>query len=118
MIFAFATIDPISFEVKLAVSNDEDLVKRLTNLKKADPGLSVYVALGGWTFNDPGPTATTFGDIARSEANTKKFTGSLISFMSTYNFDGVDLDVSYVFVSTLCPRSLSNRQSVHRRRPY
>jgi len=118
LIFAFATIDPISFEVKLAVSNDEDLVKRLTNLKKADPGLSVYVALGGWTFNDPGPTATTFGDIACSEANTKKFTGSLISFMSTYNFDGVDLDVSYVFVSTLCPRSLSNRQSVHRRRPY
>ncbi|KAL5327258.1 hypothetical protein ACEPPN_004952 [Leptodophora sp. 'Broadleaf-Isolate-01'] len=75
--------------------NDEDLVKRLTNLKKADPGLSVFVALGGWTFNDPGPTATTFGDIARSEANTKKFTSSLISFMSTYNFDGVDLDWEY-----------------------
>lgn len=93
--FAFATIDPVSFEVKLASSSDEDLVRRLTGLKAADPGLSVFVALGGWTFNDPGPTATTFGDIARSEANTKKFTNSLISFMSTYNFDGVDLDWEY-----------------------
>lgn len=103
--FAFATIDPISFEVKLAAPTDEDLVRRLTGLKAADPGLSVFVALGGWTFNDPGPTATTFGDIARSEANTKKFINSLISFMSTYNFDGVDLDVKGPLLYPSGPRA-------------
>jgi chitinase len=93
--FAFATIDPVSFEVKLAAPTDSDLVRRLTDLKIGDPGLKVYVAIGGWAFNDPGPTATTFSDIAGSETNTNKFTQSLIRFMSTYNFDGVDIDWEY-----------------------
>lgn len=93
--FAFATIDPVTFEVKLGAPTDADLAKRLTNLKLGDPGLQVYVAIGGWTFNDPGPTATTFSDIAGSDVNTKKFTDSLIRFMAQYNFDGVDLDWEY-----------------------
>jgi GH18 family chitinase len=49
----------------------------------------------GWTFNDPGPTATTFHDLAASTANQNKFFTSLTSFMSTYNFDGVDIDWEY-----------------------
>lgn len=52
-------------------------MKRLTDLKKADPDLKVFIAIGGWTFNDPGPTRTVFSDIARSEANQKKFIASL-----------------------------------------
>ncbi|TPX21792.1 hypothetical protein DIZ76_015755 [Coccidioides immitis] len=57
--------------------------------------LRVNIALGGWTFNDPGPTASTFSDLARSEENQKKCFKSLISFMATYDFDGVDLDWEY-----------------------
>lgn len=93
--FAFASINPTTFQVAPASGSDLEMYKRLTNLKRADPDLKVYIAIGGWTFNDPGPTATTFSDIARSEANTKKFTQSLVSFLSTYNFDGVDLDWEY-----------------------
>ncbi|GME48568.1 hypothetical protein CNMCM5793_006895 [Neofusicoccum parvum] len=93
--FAFATIDPVTFEVRPASSGDAELYRRLTALKRKDPGLKVFIALGGWTFNDPGPTATTFSDIARSEANQKAFFKSLISFMATYDFDGVDLDWEY-----------------------
>jgi chitinase len=71
------------------------LYRRLTDLKEFDPDLKVYIAIGGWTFNDPGqPTRTTFSDIAGSETNQRAFFASLISFMATYNFDGVDLDVS------------------------
>jgi chitinase len=55
----------------------------------------VFIAIGGWTFNDPGPTATTFSDIARSETNTNAFIKSLTSFMATYDFDGVDIDWEY-----------------------
>lgn len=93
--YAFASIDPQSFEVVSSLISDKEMYKRLTNLKRADPDLKVFIAIGGWTFNDPGATATTFSDIARSETNTKKFAKSLISFMSTYNFDGVDLDWEY-----------------------
>lgn len=93
--FAFATIDPKTFEVLPASSSDVKLYKRLTSLKQQDPDLKVMIAIGGWTFNDPGPTATTFSDIARSESAQKAFIKSLISMMSTYDFDGVDLDWEY-----------------------
>lgn len=93
--FAFATIDPETFEVRPASSGDKLLYNRVTSLKERDPDLKVLIAIGGWTFNDPGPTATTFSDIARSEKAQKAFIKSLVSFMSTYDFDGVDLDWEY-----------------------
>ncbi|GAB1214599.1 hypothetical protein ATERTT37_003763 [Aspergillus terreus] len=85
----------MTFEVGPANPNEASLMKRLTGLKKSQPSLRVNIAIGGWTFNDPGPTATVFSDLARSEANQKKFFKSLLSFMSTYGFDGVDIDWEY-----------------------
>lgn len=79
----------------MASSTENDLYERLTMLKEMDPDLKVLIAIGGWTFNDPGPTETTFSDIARSETNQKAFIKSLVSFLSTYNFDGIDLDWEY-----------------------
>ncbi|KAJ3458969.1 hypothetical protein MRS44_015042 [Fusarium solani] len=93
--FAFATIDPLTFLVRPASSGDVAYYKRLTALKELDPDLKVLIAIGGWTFNDPGPTATTFSDISRSEKNQQMFIKSLISFMTIYGFDGVDLDWEY-----------------------
>ncbi|KAG2001597.1 hypothetical protein GB937_010039 [Aspergillus fischeri] len=93
--FAFATIHPETYEVLPADERDVPLYKRLTDLKQYDPNLKVMIALGGWTFNDPGPTATLFSDLAASEEKQKKFFKSLVSFMSTYDFDGVDLDWEY-----------------------
>lgn len=74
---------------------EESLIKRLVRLKTQDPDLKVFIALGGWAYNDPGPTRTTFSDLAASPSAQKKFFKSLISFMSTYNLDGVDLDWEY-----------------------
>jgi GH18 family chitinase len=61
-------------------------------LKQQDAKLKIYIAVGGWAFNDPGPTATTFSDLAASVPRQKIFMESLLSFMSTYGFDGIDLD--------------------------
>lgn len=93
--FAFASIDPKSFKIVPSAKGDPDLYRQLTQKKLNDPNLKVFIAIGGWTFNDPGPTATTFSDIARSEANQRTFIVSLISFINTYNFDGVDIDWEY-----------------------
>ncbi len=93
--FAFASINPDTFEIVPAGPKDRELYKRLTYLKKMDPDLSVFIAIGGWTFNDPGPTQTVFQKIAGSKENQKAFIKSLVSFMATYGFDGVDLDWEY-----------------------
>ncbi|KAI1049556.1 hypothetical protein LB505_008067, partial [Fusarium chuoi] len=93
--FAFATIDPKTFEIKPDKESDIRMYKRLTELKRLDPELKVYIAVGGWTFNDPGPTASTFSDLAASLPRQRAFMKSLVSFMSTYGFDGLDLDWEY-----------------------
>ncbi|THC90472.1 hypothetical protein EYZ11_010063 [Aspergillus tanneri] len=93
--FAFATIKPDTYEVLPSDNRDVKLYERLVALKKYDKDMKIFIALGGWTFNDPGPTATIFSDLAASEEKQKKFFKSLVSFMSTYGFDGVDLDWEY-----------------------
>ncbi|KAE8378083.1 glycoside hydrolase superfamily [Aspergillus bertholletiae] len=102
--YAFATIDPETFEVKLASSGEENLVRCLARLKTQDPYLKVSIAIGGWAYNDPGPTQTTFSDLAASQDAQKKFFESLISFLSTYSLDGVDIDWRYP-----CPDDIVKR---------
>jgi chitinase len=89
--FAFATIDPKTFKIAPSFPIDVGLYKHLTLLKQKDHDLKVFIAVSGWTFNDPGPTATTFSDLAASIPRQRVFIESLLSFMSTYRFDGIDL---------------------------
>jgi chitinase len=74
-------------------AGDEALYKRFTGLKSLYPDLETWISIGGWSMNDPDqPTATTFSDLAGSADAQAKFFASLISFMETYGFDGVDID--------------------------
>ncbi|KAF2000816.1 glycoside hydrolase family 18 protein, partial [Amniculicola lignicola CBS 123094] len=94
--YAFALIDPSSFSITFADVKELDLCSRLTGLKTIFPELRVWISIGGWAMNDPDqPTYTTFSDLAGSVANQQKFFSSLISFMSQYGFDGVDIDWEY-----------------------
>ncbi|KAI2789668.1 hypothetical protein POX_d05163 [Penicillium oxalicum] len=93
--YAFASVDPETFQVLAPSEYEKTLMKRLTSLKKSDPDLKVFIAIGGWTFNDPGATRTVLSDIARSEANQRGFFNSLKTFLTEYNFDGIDLDWEY-----------------------
>jgi chitinase len=46
--------------------------------------------------NDAGqPTAATFSNLAASSSAQNAFFRSLLSFMTTYSFDGVDIDWEY-----------------------
>jgi chitinase len=90
--FAFALIDPVTFNIAPMGSDVAALYQRVTALKILQPGLQVWISVGGWAMNDPGPTATTFSDIAASSTAQSNFFNSLISFMEKNGFDGVDLD--------------------------
>ena len=91
--YAFAFIDPFSFAVAPMSDLDTQLYTRFTGLKSVNPGLQTWISIGGWSMNDPDqPTATTFSDLAGSTSAQSNFFKSLITFMDTYGFDGVDID--------------------------
>lgn len=93
--FAFALVDPDSFRIAPMDSGTASLYKRVTGLKENQPGLQVWIAIGGWAMNDPGPYRTTFSDLAKSESAQDEFFEALITFLVSNGFDGVDLDWEY-----------------------
>lgn len=45
-------------------SGDPELMQRLTALKEINPGLEVWLSIGGWSMNDADqPTAGTFSTL-------------------------------------------------------
>ena len=94
--FAFAFIDPNSFKVAPMEADQVSLYKRVTRLKDYQPGLQVWISIGGWSMNDQDqPTHATFSALAASDSAQQAFFSSLLSFMETYGFDGVDVDWEY-----------------------
>ncbi|OAA63386.1 class 5 chitinase 1 [Niveomyces insectorum RCEF 264] len=93
--FAFALVDPKTFHVVAMDADTASHYDQVTDLKARQPGLQVWIAIGGWAMNDPGPYRTAFSDMAKSEANQDAFFESLVMFMTTHNFDGVDIDWEY-----------------------
>jgi GH18 family chitinase len=70
------------------------LVKEFMELKENNPGLSLYLSIGGWSFND-GDTASYWSDMASTSTGRYRFAQALLQFLDTYGFDGVDLDWEY-----------------------
>ncbi|ROT42462.1 hypothetical protein SODALDRAFT_16059 [Sodiomyces alkalinus F11] len=96
--FSFAFFHPTTFRVTAMDANAESLLRPFTDLKRKSPRLQTWIAIGGWSFNDPGNvpnTRTAFSDMARTAEGRKAFIDSLIRFMDTYGFDGADLDWEY-----------------------
>ncbi|KAK4459439.1 glycoside hydrolase superfamily, partial [Cladorrhinum samala] len=93
--FAFASIDPKTYQIVPASASDAALYKRLTDLKEKDRELKAYISIGRWTagYPIPGlsrPAFNTFSNLVASEVHQRAFFVSLIQFMNKYNFDGVD----------------------------
>jgi chitinase len=54
--FSFASITPDTYGIAPMEGIPGSLFSQFTNLKKKNPALKTVIAIGGWTFNDPGPT--------------------------------------------------------------
>ncbi|KAK6337057.1 hypothetical protein TWF718_009843 [Orbilia javanica] len=95
LIYSFAGIDPYTFKIAPSTSLDVQLFIEIMNLKRNSPKLKIFIAVGGWAFNDPGPTRETFSKMAATAGTRKIFIDSVISFMKSYGFDGIDIDWEY-----------------------
>ena len=91
--FAYANIDPETFRVVPGARSDISLFKRLVQLKNIDPQLKVYISIGGQDSDDEsGAVGATFSQLAASVEHQKVFIESLISFTTTWGFDGVNIE--------------------------
>ena len=60
LFYAFAFIDPTSFEIVPAHADDEYMMKDFVSLSE-DGSLQTWIAIGGFDFSNPGlPTHTTW----------------------------------------------------------
>ncbi|CAD0088215.1 unnamed protein product, partial [Aureobasidium mustum] len=67
--FAFAFVDPSSYKIAPMAADQVPLYKRVTGLKDFQPGLEVWISVGGWSMNDPDqPTYNTFSKLAASDS--------------------------------------------------
>ncbi|KAI8851577.1 glycoside hydrolase superfamily, partial [Chytridium lagenaria] len=57
--------------------------------------VKLIISVGGWSFNDPGPTQTRFSDMASTQESRARFIASVEQFLLQYNLDGIDLDWEY-----------------------
>lgn len=72
---------------------EEENVRQLIEKAHAD-NCKVYIAVGGWSYNNV-PLAQTFETVATDDALRKKFIQSITDVVKKYNFDGVELDWEY-----------------------
>ncbi|KAJ5629564.1 hypothetical protein N7528_003221 [Penicillium herquei] len=83
------------FEVTNMDGLSSNVYKNVGNLKARNPSLKIMIALGGWSFSDPGPWQNVFPDMVSSETNRATFIRNLLGFLSEYGYDGVDFDWEY-----------------------
>ena len=109
--FAFASIDPVSFDVVPANSEDLGLYRPFTALKTSS--MQTWIAIGGFDFSDPGPTRTTWSDMTSTQANRAIFIASLEIFLLEFGFQGVDLDWEYPATSDRGGKSQDTQNLVY-----
>uniref|UniRef100_A0A0P0CM87 chitinase n=1 Tax=Hypocrella siamensis TaxID=696354 RepID=A0A0P0CM87_9HYPO len=91
---AFAYIHAETYKLQPR-SEESSPYESLTSLKKRERDLKVFIAVGGWAFNAPGPTATIFSDMEADPRKCDTFISSVVDFVNSHEFDGIDIDWEY-----------------------
>lgn len=70
-------------------------IQAFNSLKLVNTELKTLISVGGWAFNDPGPTQQEFHNIISTADSRRKFIDSVQNYLSSYGFDGIDIDYEY-----------------------
>jgi GH18 family chitinase len=85
-------------------NNDSVVFTELQALRSANPGMKILLSLGGWNWctsksltgaSGPIDTSVLFYQMVSSQSNRANFIASVISFMQSNGFDGLELDWEY-----------------------
>lgn len=93
LIYSFAGLDETTWRVKSLEPYwdlDQGGFKQLVALKQKNPQLKVTFAIGGWNEG-----ATKYSDLVSDPKRIGIFANSVLDWITTYGFDGVDLDWEY-----------------------
>ena len=94
--WAFASIDPASFALKVWDEADKQYINDFTALKGKGNNLQTWVAVGGFDFSNSGTaTHTTWSDLCADAGHRAAFIQSARNFMDQYGFQGIDIDWEY-----------------------
>ncbi|RMY97491.1 hypothetical protein D0864_04757 [Hortaea werneckii] len=89
--FAFALINKTTYEMAQMAPTDVQQYMQLTDLKRHNPNLKVFVSIGGWNAG-----GAVFLDMVSSTSGRSAFINSLKRFLRQYVFDGVDINWEYL----------------------
>ena len=93
VVYSFASIDS-SYRLEAwdgTYGVEVPLYREFNTVKQRHPGIKTMIAVGGWSHNDPGPMQKRFSEMAGSKTNRQTFAKSVVQFLRTYGFDGLDL---------------------------
>ncbi|KAK7112967.1 hypothetical protein V1264_012337 [Littorina saxatilis] len=88
IIFAFGDLQGTRIET--TEFNDEELYKRLVELKKSNPKLRVMLSVGGWLAG-----GRQFSSLVTSDDSMLEFVNNAIAYLRRFNLDGLDVDWEY-----------------------
>lgn len=94
LIYGFADISPETGEIRPygGVEDEVGLYEEFNSLKSGDGGggLVTSIAVGGWNMDQ-----SLFATASSTPESRTTFANSVVRFLTTYDFDGVDLDWEY-----------------------
>lgn len=91
-VYAYATLNQMTYEIN---SNDlsSNSITAFTAFKTTNPKLKLLIALGGP--EDSGDVSGKYSKLVADPSNIKKMVSSAVTFLKTYNFDGLSVDWLY-----------------------
>ncbi|XP_021952748.1 endochitinase [Folsomia candida] len=72
-----------------------DNLAAFSALKATNPAIRLLISVGGYAFNDPGPTQREFHNLAINTTTRARFIQSVSTFSEEWNLDGCDADWEY-----------------------
>ena len=94
--YAFASLDPVTYEVKRASDDTSGAISTFSaTVRASNPSLKTLLSIGGG-----GSDATSFAAMAATRTGRAAFINSSITVARSFGFDGLDLDWEFPHSAT------------------